>query len=164
LFLIEEIAAKQCKRILVFCVDPFFPASQHKHHSKEQQQRQQHQQEWPHSWHVYGLLALSNGHQAWQQHQLMTFMADSLARKIPFVIGAIVVLLVVNTALQYAAGPALQQALPPQEIRNNVRGGAVQEAATYQHGPNHDLITDVAPGGADAELLCADKRTGCDPR
>jgi hypothetical protein len=94
----------------------------------------------------------------------MTFMADSLARKIPFVIGAIVVLLFVNTALQYAAGPALQQALPPQEVRNGVRIGAAQQAATYQHGPNHDLITDVAPGGADAELLCSDKKPGCDPQ
>ncbi|WIA18309.1 hypothetical protein OEZ85_009774 [Tetradesmus obliquus] len=94
----------------------------------------------------------------------MTFMADSLARKIPFVIGAIVVLLVVNTALQYAAGPALQQALPPQEMRNTVRVGTVQEVPSNQHGPNHDLITDVAPGGADAELLCADKKAGCDPQ
>lgn len=87
-------------------------------------------------------------------------MIDNLARKVPLVIGAIVVLLVVNITLQYAAGPALNHALPLQEARGNVRiDGAPHEV---QHGPDHDLTHDVAPGGADAELLCVDKELGCD--
>eukprot|EP00878_Enallax_costatus_P008420 GHUV01008801.1.p1 GENE.GHUV01008801.1~~GHUV01008801.1.p1 ORF type:complete len:575 (+),score=160.71 GHUV01008801.1:1377-3101(+) len=90
----------------------------------------------------------------------MTFMVDSLARKVPLVIGAIVVLLVVNITLQYAAGPALNHALPLQDARGTVRIDGDQH--TVQHGPDHDLTHDVAPGGADAELLCVDKELGCD--
>ncbi len=92
----------------------------------------------------------------------MMYMADNLARKIPFVIGAIVVLLIVNTTLQYAAGPALHNALPLQEARSTVRIDGDRNNI-QQHGPNHDLTTDVAPGGADAELLCVDKKA-CDPQ
>lgn len=91
----------------------------------------------------------------------MNYMAaDTLARKIPFVIGAIVVLLIVNTALQYAAGPALHHALPVQQDRTvHVNGDRTH---LHQDGSDHHLATDVAPGGADAELLCVDKKPSCD--
>lgn len=89
----------------------------------------------------------------------MTYMVGNLARKVPLVIGAILVLLVVNITLQYAAGPALNHALPLQDARGTVHIDG--DAHIAQHGPDHDLTHDVAPGGADAELLCVDKELGC---
>ncbi|KAF8059205.1 XYL1 [Scenedesmus sp. PABB004] len=87
---------------------------------------------------------------------------DGLVRKVPVVLGAIVVLLVVNTTLQYAAGPALRHALPlAAEGSRGLRVGSDRATIIEQHGPNHDLLKDVAPGGADAELLCVDRRPGC---
>lgn len=90
----------------------------------------------------------------------MTYMVQSLARKVPVVIGAIVILLVVNITLQYAAGPALNNALPVQDARGSgVRiDGDMQKA---HHVPEPDIAHEVAPGGADAELLCVDKEIGC---
>jgi len=89
-----------------------------------------------------------------QAYQFKT-VAD-LACKVPLIVGAIVVLLIVNTALQYAAGPALQKAFPAQD--SSSRSGLQHGTAGHPQG----LKSDVVPGGADAELLCVDKITGCD--
>lgn len=85
--------------------------------------------------------------------------AAGLAFKVPLIVGAIVVLLVVNTTLQYAAGPALHRALPTQDERGRSQPGHAA-AGLARHIPK-GLVTDVVPGGADAELLCVDKQTAC---
>lgn len=93
-----------------------------------------------------------------QAYQFKT-VAD-LACKVPLIVGAIVVLLIINTALQYAAGPALQKAFPAQD--SSSRSGLQHGTAGHpQHIPL-GLKSDVVPGGADAELLCVDKISGCD--
>lgn len=88
--------------------------------------------------------------------------AADLAHKVPLIVGAIAVLLIVNTALQYAAGPALHRALPTQEGRGSGSNMQPSTAAAglTRHIPK-GLVTDVVPGGADAELLCVDKQTAC---
>lgn len=88
--------------------------------------------------------------------------AADLAIKVPLIVGAIVVLLIINTALQYAAGPALHRALPTQEGRGSSSNMQLDTAAAglTRHIPK-GLVTDVLPGGADAELLCVDRRTAC---
>lgn len=111
--------------------------------------------------------------------------ASDLACKVPLVVGAIIVLLVINTTLQYAAGPALRQALPVHGSRggsgsnnNNLKQQASnphdtqqqQQQHSKQHllskgaKPLHGLPAGVIPGGADAELLCVDKQTGCNKK
>jgi hypothetical protein len=83
------------------------------------------------------------------------------------VVGAIVVLLVLNTALQYAAGPRLHHALPlgrgggaPQPAA--VKAAAAGASSTLAHRIR-GIAGDVLPGGADAELLCIDRQPACDP-
>lgn len=92
------------------------------------------------------------------RHAYQFQSAADLAHKVPLIVGAIIVLLLVNTTLQYAAGPALRRALPTQQ---GGRGDAAAAAGLTRHIPK-GLVTDVVPGGADAELLCVDKQTACD--
>jgi hypothetical protein len=95
------------------------------------------------------------------RHAYQFQSAADLAHKVPLIVGAIVVLLLVNTALQYAAGPALHRALPTQEGgRASSSGAAAAAAGLTRHIPK-GLVTDVVPGGADAELLCVDRQTAC---
>jgi hypothetical protein len=86
--------------------------------------------------------------------------AAGLAFKVPLIVGAIVLLLIINTTLQYAAGPALHRALPSQDSRGRSQGQGSKAAGLARHIPK-GLVTDVVPGGADAELLCVDKQTAC---
>jgi hypothetical protein len=87
--------------------------------------------------------------------------AADLAVKVPLIVGAIVVLLIINTALQYAAGPALHRALPTQGGRgSNSHMQPGSAAGLARHIPK-GLMTDVVPGGADAELLCVDRQKAC---
>jgi hypothetical protein len=81
-------------------------------------------------------------------------------RSIITIVGAIAVLLIINTSLQYAAGPALHRALPAHEGHAS-HSHAATAADLARHIPK-GLVTDVVPGGADAELLCVDKHTACD--
>jgi hypothetical protein len=88
--------------------------------------------------------------------------ARDLACKVPLVVGAIVVLLIINTTLQYVAGPSLQHVLPTQEGKG---GPQLQPQAAAEGLARHipkGLVTNVIPGGADAELLCIDKQAACD--
>lgn len=84
-----------------------------------------------------------------------------LALKVPLILGAILVLLAINTALQYAAGPVLHRALPAHGGSGSSQQHANNPIALSRHIPA-GLVTDVVPGGADAELLCVDKQTVCE--
>ena len=86
--------------------------------------------------------------------------AADLACKVPLVVGALVVLLVINTGLQYAAGPALHKALPTRDGRG--RPAQQQHNTALLGGHTTPGLAGVVPGGADAELLCTDKHTKCD--
>jgi hypothetical protein len=91
---------------------------------------------------------------------------DGLARRAPLLVAGIVALLLINSCIQYSAGPAVQDALPRrgEQRRSSLRLGRAGDAGAGSTGASdilHDLTAGVSPGGADAELLCADHVTGC---
>jgi len=93
----------------------------------------------------------------------MAFLADNAVFKVPLLVAAIVVLLLVNTALQYSAGPALEQTLPLHEGRHLIHAGqAAASASSEGRAAPDDAAVKHPVGGADAELLCTDRMAGCD--
>lgn len=127
-----------------------------------------------HQQHHYAKWQLRKRLSTWLRQASQLHTAAGLAGKVPLIVGAIVVLLVVNTTLQYAAGPALQRALPTHGTSGSsgsslhggqaaaaTEAGAAAGSLFSRHIPK-GLVTDVVPGGADAELLCVDKLTACD--
>eukprot|EP00775_Hariotina_reticulata_P008778 gene8778-8956_t len=93
----------------------------------------------------------------------MAFLADNAVLKVPLVVAAIVVLLLINSFLQYAAGPALEQTLPLHEGRQLIHAGQGPVSKSSEGlGAPDDAAVEHPAGGADAELLCTDRMAGCD--